>query len=132
MLEDAGDDDDALSAQDIVQRLLLAGVGTICVVGPNKCRIYGVPDDFVLPPPADVIMTDQSGSKDAFAAALASRIATNHGHMATPRDFYYAYHAMLVAGQSFGTSSSLPTRDEVASFEELLDERAGYVVGGNQ
>lgn len=131
MLEDAGDDDDALSEQDIVDRLLLAGVGTICVLGPNVCRIYGVPD-FVQPPPAAVITTDQSGSKDAFAAALASRIATNHGHTATPRDFYYAYHAMLVAGQSFGTSSSLPTRDEVASFEELLDERAGSVVGGNQ
>jgi ribokinase len=132
ILDDAGDDDDALSAQDIVQRLLLAGVGTICVLGPNECRIYGAPDDFVQPPPAAVITTDQSGSKDAFAAALASRIATNHGHMATPRDFYYAYHAMLVAGQSFGTSSSLPTRDEVASFEELLDERAGSVVGDNQ
>ena len=75
MLEDAGDDDDALSAQDIVQRLLLAGVGTICVLGPNECRIYGVPDDFVQPPPAAVITTDQSASKDAFAAALASRIA---------------------------------------------------------
>jgi ribokinase len=132
MLGDARDDDDALSAQDIVQRLLLTGVGTICVVGPNKCRIYGVPDDFVQPPPAAVITTDQSASKDAFAAALASRIATNHSHMATPYDFSYAYHAMLVAGQRFGTSSSLPTRDEVASFEELLDERAGSVVGGNQ
>ena len=50
MLEDAGDDDDALSEQDIVDRLLLAGVGTICVLGPNVCRIYGVPD-FVQPPP---------------------------------------------------------------------------------
>jgi ribokinase len=132
MLEDAEDDDDALSTEDIVQQLLLAGVGTICVVGPNKCRIYGVPDDFVQPPPAAVKTTDQAGSKDAFAAALASRIATNHGHTATPRDFYYAYHAMLVAVQRFGTSSSLPTRDEVASFEELLDERAGSVLGGNQ
>jgi ribokinase len=130
MLEDAGDDDDALSAEDIVQRLLLAGVGTICVVGPNKCRIYGVPDDFVQPPPAAVITTDQAASKDAFAAALASRIAAHR--TATPDDFYYAYHAMLVAGQSFGTSSSLPTRGEVAAFEELLDERAGSVVGGNQ
>lgn len=130
MLEDAGDDDDALSAQDIVQRLLLAGVGTICVVGPKKCRIYGLPDDFVQPPPPAVITTDLSASKDAFAAALASRIAAHH--TATPNDFYYAYHAMLVAGQSFGTSSSLPTRGEVASFEELLDERAGSVVGGNQ
>ena len=130
MLEDAGDDDDALSAQDIVQRLLLAGVGTVCVVGPNKCRIYGVPDDFVQPPPAAVITTDQSASKDAFAAGLASRIAAHR--TATPQDFYYAYHAMLVAVQRFGTSSSLPTRGEVASFEELLDERAGSVVGGNQ
>ena len=31
MLEDAGDDDDVLSVEDIVHRLLLAGVGTICV-----------------------------------------------------------------------------------------------------
>ena len=77
MLEDVGDDDDALSAQDIVHRLLLAGVGTICVLGPNQCRIYGVPDDFVQPPPAAVVTTDQSASKDAFAAALASRIAVN-------------------------------------------------------
>ena len=130
MLEDAGDDDDALSAQDIVQRLLLAGVGTVCVVGPNKCRIYGVPDDFVQPPPAAVITTDLSASKDAFAAGLASRIAAHR--TATPQDFYYAYHAMLVAVQRFGTSSSLPTRGEVAAFEELLDERAGSVVGGNQ
>ena len=130
MLEDAGDDDDALSEQDIVHRLLLAGVGTICVLGPNQCRIYGVPDDFVQPPPAAVITTDQSASKDAFAAALASRIAAHH--TATQQDFYYAYHAMLVAGQSFGTSSSLPTPGEIASFEELLNERAGSVVGGNQ
>ena len=78
MLEDAGDDDDELSAEDIVHRLLLAGVGTICVLGPNRCRIYGVPGDFVQPPPATVITTDQSGSKDAFAAALASRISINH------------------------------------------------------
>ena len=41
MLEDAGDDDDALSSRDIVERLLLAGVGTICVLGHNQCRIYG-------------------------------------------------------------------------------------------
>jgi ribokinase len=130
MLEDAGDDDDALSAEDIVQRLLLAGVGTICVVGPNKCRIYGVPDDFVQPPPATMNPTYLSASKDAFAASLASRIAA-HG-MATQQDFHYAYHAMLYAGTRFGTSSSLPTRGEIAAFEGLLDERAGSVVGGNQ
>jgi ribokinase len=130
MLEDAGDDDDALSAQDIVQRLLLAGVGTVCVVGPNQCRVYGGPDDFVQPPPAAVITTDQSASKDAFVAALATRVSTNHP--ATQHDFYYAYHAMLLAGTSFGTSKSLPTRGEIASFEELLNERAGSVVGGNK
>jgi sugar/nucleoside kinase (ribokinase family) len=130
MLEDAGDDDDELSAEDIVHRLLLAGVGTICVLGPNTCRIYGVPSDFVQPPPATVITTDQSGSKDAFAAALASRISISH--TATQQDYYYAYHAMLVAGTRFGTSSSLPTRDEIASFEELLNGRAGSGVGGNK
>lgn len=130
MLEDAGDDDDALSAQDIVHRLLLAGVGTICVLGPNQCRIYGGPDGFVQPPPAAVITTDQSASKDAFAAALASRVSANHP--ATQQDFYYAYHAMLVAGTRFGTSSSLPTHGEIASFEELLSERARSVVGGKQ
>jgi ribokinase len=130
LLEDAGDDDDALSTQDIVHRLLLAGVGTICVLGPNQCRIYGVPDDFVQPPPAAVITTDQSASKDAFAASLASRISASH--TATQQDFYYAYHAMLVAGTRFGTSSSLPTHGEIASFEELLNERAGSVVGGTQ
>ena len=116
--------------QDIAHRLLLAGVGTICVLGHNQCRIYGVPDDFAQPPPAAVITTDQSASKDAFAAVLASRISANH--TATQQDFYYAYHAMLVAGTRFGTSSSLPTHGEIASFEELLDERAGAAVGGNQ
>ena len=123
ILEDAGDDDDELSAEDIVHRLLLAGVGTICVLGPNRCRIYGVPDDFVQPPPATVITTDQSASKDAFAAVLASRISTKR--VAAQEDYYYAYHAMLVAGTRFGTSSSLPTHDEITSFEELLNERAG-------
>jgi len=127
MLEDAGDDDDALSAQDIAHRLLLAGVGTICVLGPNQCRIYGAPDDFVQPPPAAVIVTDQSASKDAFAAALASRIYANH--TVTQQDFYYAYHAMLVAGERFGTSSSLPTHGEIAAFEKTLSERAGSAVG---
>ena len=130
MLEDAGDEDDALSEQDIAHRLLLAGVGTICVLGPNQCRIYGVPDDFVQPPPAAVITTDQSASKDAFAAALAARISASH--TATQQDFHYAYHAMLVAGQSFGTSSSIPTPGEIADFEELLNERAGSVSGSNQ
>ena len=76
ILDDAGDDDDELSEEDIVHRLLLAGVGTICVLGPNRCRIYGGPDDFVQPPPATVITTDQSASKDAFAAVLASRISS--------------------------------------------------------
>jgi ribokinase len=132
MLKNAGDDDDALNEQGIVDRLLLAGVGTICVLGPNQCRIYGVPEDFLQPPPATVSTIYQSASKDAFAAALASRIAANHNHAATQQDFHYAYHAMLVAGQSFGTSSSLPTHGEIASFEELLDERAGSVAGGNQ
>jgi ribokinase len=130
MLEDAGDDDDALSAQDIVHRLLLAGVGTICVLGPNQCQIYGVPDDFVQPLPAAVITTDQSASKDAFAAALAARVSIHP--TATQQDYYYAYHAMLVAGTRFGTSSSIPTHGEIASFEELLNERAGSVVGGNK
>ena len=130
MLEDAGDDEDAGRTQDIVHRLLLAGVGTICVLGPNQCRIYGVPDDFVQPTPAAVITTDQSASKDAFAAALASRISANRAP--TQEDFDYAYHAMLVAGQRFGTSSSLPTRAEIDSFEELLKERAGSTFGGNQ
>jgi ribokinase len=130
MLEDAGDDDDVLSVQDIAHRLLLAGVGTICVLGSNQCRIYGVPDDFAQPPPATVITTDQSAAMDAFAAALASRISANQ--VATQQDFYYAYHAMLVAGQSFGTSSSLPTRGEIDSFEERLNEQAGSLVGGNQ
>jgi ribokinase len=129
MLEDAGDDDDALSSQDVVDRLLLAGVGTICVLGHNQCRVYGVPDDFVQPTPAAVIATDQSASMDAFAAGLASRIAAHR--TATQQDFHYAYHAMLVAGTRFGTSSSLPTHGEVASFEELLNERAGPVVGGS-
>jgi len=130
MLEDAGDDDDVLRAEDIVQRLLLAGVGTICVLGPNRCRIYGVPDDFVQPPPATVITTDQSASKDAFVAVLASKVAVNG--TATQQDYYYAYHAMLVAGTRFGTSSSLPTHEEIASFEELLSERAGSQVGGDK
>jgi ribokinase len=130
MLEDAGDDDDVLNAEDIVQRLLLAGVGTICVLGPNRCRIYGVPDDFEQPPPATVITTDQSASKDAFVAVLAAKIAANGA--ATQQDYYYAYHAMLVAGTRFGTSSSLPTHDEIASFEELLSERAGSQVGGDK
>jgi ribokinase len=130
MLEDAGDDEDVLSEEDIVHRLLLAGVGTICVLGPNWCRIYGVPDDFVQPPPATVIATDRSASKDAFTAALASKIAVNHA--ATQQDYYYAYHAMLVTGTRFGTSSTLPTNDEIASFEELLGERAGSQVGGDK
>jgi ribokinase len=130
MLEDAGDDDDALSVQDIAHRLLLAGVGTICLLGPNQCQIYGVPDDFVQPPPAAVITTDQSAAMDAFAASLASRISADE--VATQEDFYYAYHAMLVAGQRFGTSSSLPTHGEIASFEERLNEQAGSLVGGNQ
>jgi ribokinase len=130
MLEDSGDDDDELSAQDIVHRLLLAGVGTICVLGPNQCKIYGAPDDLVQPPPAAVVTTDQSASKDAFAAALAARVSINP--TATQQDYYHAYHAMLLAGTSFGTSSSLPTLDEIASFEELLNERAGSVVGGNK
>ena len=131
MLEDAGDDDDALSVQDIVDRLLLAGVGTICVLGPNQCRIYGVPDGFVQPPPAMVSATYQSASKDSFVAALASRIAARG--TATQHDFHYAYYAMLYAGTRFGTSSSLPTRSEIAAFEEeQLDERARSLVGGNQ
>jgi sugar/nucleoside kinase (ribokinase family) len=130
MLEDAGDDDDELSDEDIVQRLLLAGVGTVCVLGPNWCRIYGVPDDFVQPPPATVITTDRSASKDAFTAALASKVAINSA--LTQQDYYYAYHAMLVAGTRFGTSSSLPRHDEIASFEERLNERAGSGVGGDK
>jgi ribokinase len=131
ILEDAGDDDDVLSAQDIVHRLLLAGVGTICVLGLNQCRIYGdVPDDFVQPPAAAVITTDQSASKDAFAAALASRVSGSHAP--SQRDFYFAYHAMLVAGTRFGTSSSLPTPDEIASLENLLNERSGSVIGGDK
>jgi ribokinase len=130
MLEDAGDDDDALSVQDIVHRLLLAGVGTVCVLGLNQCRIYGVPDDFVQPPPAAVITTDQSASKDAFVAALASRLSSNQ--TPTEQDFYYAYYAMLVAGTRFGTSSSLPTHGEIVSFEKLLNERAATVIGGDK
>ncbi len=130
MLEDAGDDDDVLSTHDIVHRLLLAGVGTICVLGPNQCRIYGVSGDFVQPPPAAVITTDQSASKDAFAAALGSRVSTKQA--LTQEDFYYAYHAMLLAGEQFGTSSSLPTPDEIASFEERLNEQGGSVIGGNR
>ena len=129
MLEDAGDDEDALSTEDIVHRLLLAGVGTVCVLGPNQCRIYGVSDDVVQPPPAAVITTDQSASKDAFAAALASRLSNQ---LPTEQDFYYAYHAMLVAGQRFGTSSSLPTHGEIAAFEKVLNERAGSVIGGDK
>jgi ribokinase len=127
MVEDPGG---TLSVQGIVDRLLLAGVRTICVTGPNQCRIYGVPDDFVQPPHATVVMADQSASKDAFAAALASRIAASQ--TAKQQDFHYAYHAMLVAGQSYGTSSSLPTRGEIADFEELFDERARSVGGGTQ
>jgi ribokinase len=129
MLEDAGDDDDMRGTNDIVHRLLLAGVGTVCVLGPNQCRVYGVSDDFVQPPPAAVITTDQSGSKDAFAAVLASRVSVNHA--LAQQDFYYAYHAMLLAGEQFGTSSSLPTPGEIASFEERLNERGGSAVGGN-
>jgi ribokinase len=130
ILEDAGDDDDALSSQDIVQRLLLAGVGTVCVLGPNQCRVHGGPEGFVQPPPAAVITTDQSASKDAFAAALASRLSSNQ--VPTQQDFYYAYYAMLVAGTRFGTSSSLPMHGEITSLEQLLNERAGSVVGGDK
>ncbi len=68
-----------------------------------------------------MIATDLSASSDAFAAALASRIAVNHA--ATQQDYYYAYHAMLVTGTRFGTSSTLPTNDEIASFEELLGKK---------
>jgi ribokinase len=130
VLEDAGDDDDVLSSQDIIHRLLLAGVGTICVLGSNQCRVYGVPDDFVQPPPAAVITTDQSASKDAFAAALASRVSSDHPP--TQQDFYYAYCAMLVAATRFGTSSSLPTHSEITSLEKLLNERAGSSVGDDK
>jgi ribokinase len=126
ILEDAGDDDDTLT-EDIAQRLLLAGVGIVCVLGPNQCRVYGVPDDFVQPPPAPVITTDQSASKDAFVAALAARISRNGS--ASQQDFYYAYYAMLVAGTRFGTSSSLPTHGEIESLEKLLNERARSVGG---
>jgi ribokinase len=130
MLEETGDDDDIVSSQDIIDRLLLAGVGTICVLGSNQCRVYGVSNDFVQPAPAPMIITDQSGSKDAFAAALASRLAKND--VATVQDFHYAYYAMLTAGTRFGTSSSLPTDDEIKSLERRINERADSFAGGER
>jgi len=89
ILEDTSDDDSALSPQEIIDRLLLAGVAVICVISFNQCRIYGVSDDFIQPVPAEVVLTDQSASRDAFAAALASRVAASGS--ATERDFHYAY-----------------------------------------
>jgi sugar/nucleoside kinase (ribokinase family) len=130
MLEDAGGGHDTLSTEDIVQRLLLAGVGTICVLGRDWCRIYGVPDDFAQPQSAAVITTDRSASKDAFTAALASKVAIKSA--LTEQDYYYAYHAMLVAGERFGTSSSLPRHDEITSFEERLNEQPGSGVGDDK
>ncbi len=121
VLEDTGDDDDALSTRDIIDRLLLAGVGTVSVLGDNQCQIYGVPDTFAQPTPAPVVITDESASKDAFAAALASRIATRG--KASEEDFHYAYYAMLAAGMRFGTSSSLPTSDEILSLQERVSQR---------
>jgi ribokinase len=130
MLEDAGDEGNELSQRDIVQRLLLAGVGVICVLEPNQCQIYGLDEDLVLSAPAGVMTTDRSASKDAFVAALASRVSNNR--VPGQQDFRYAYHSMLVAGQSFGTSSSLPTDSEIKSLERLLAERAIPPVGDDK
>jgi ribokinase len=121
ILEDPGDDDDTLSARDTVDRLLLAGVGAVCVLGYNECEIHGMPDDFTQPTPAAVVITDESASKDAFAAALASRIVANG--KAAEEDFHYAYYAMLFAGMQFGTSSSLPTSSDISSLQELISQR---------
>lgn len=130
MLAETGDEDDTVSSQDIVDRLLLAGVGTICILGANECKVYGVPDDFIQPPPAAMITTDLSASKDAFAAALASRLSENQA--LKEQDFHYAYYAMLAAGTVFGTSSSLPTDDDIKSVERRISERAGSLVGGDK
>ncbi len=121
ILEDAGDDDDALGVRDIIDRLLLAGVRAVCVLGHNEAQIYSFQDDFTQPPPAAVVITDESATKDAFAAALASRIATHE--RATEEDFLYAYYAMLAAGMRFGTSSSLPTNDEILSLQDMINQR---------
>lgn len=130
LLEETGIYDDTVSSQDIVDRLLLAGVGTICVLGANQCRVHGVPDDFKQPDPAAVIITDQSASKDAFAAALASRLVKNRP--ATEQDFHYAFYAMLAAGMRFGTSSSLPTDSEIKSVEKQVTERTESIPGGGK
>jgi ribokinase len=130
MLEDTGDDDGALSSHDIIDRLLLAGVGRICVLGSNECRIYGVPNDFTQPTPAAVVVTDQSAAKDAFAAALAARIAEKGS--ATEEDFHYAYYAMLASEMRFGTSSSLPTNDEISSLQELINQRNSILIRGDR
>ena len=80
-----------------------------------------MPDDFKQPDPAAVIITDQSASKDAFAAALASRLVKNRP--ATEQDFHYAFYAMLAAGMRFGTSSSLPTDSEISLWKNRLLSR---------
>lgn len=130
ILEDSGDDDDKLSRRDIIDRLLLAGVHAICVLDRNECQIYGVQADFAQPAPAAVVITDESASKDAFAAALASRIATQG--KATEEDFHYAYYAMLAAGMQFGTSSSLPTSSEITSLQDMINQRTSSLKNGHR
>jgi sugar/nucleoside kinase (ribokinase family) len=109
------------SVDSIIHRLLLDGVGVICVLYGNRCHIYGMADDFIQPSQANVILTDSSASEDAFAAALAARLAA--GSTGVEQDFYFAYYAMLAAGRRLGTSSSLPTEGEIAALQERISGR---------
>ena len=131
MLEDAGDDDDALSSRDIVERLLLAGVGTICVLGHNQCRIYGVPDDFVQPPPAAVIRDLPIGLKGRLCRepCLTNRRSW-YGDSAGFPLRVSRYAGMLEHG--LAPHHRYPPAAKSLLLKNLLNERAGSLVGGNQ
>lgn len=114
-------DSEEFRSDDVVNNLLNAGVGVICVIDSNRCRVYGISDSFVELLSVAIAFTDESASKDAFAAALASRIVESG--TASEDDFQFAYYAMIAAGMRFGTSSSLPTQSEIKSVQELVSKR---------
>ena len=105
----------------------MAGVKTVCIVESRHCEILRVGHEVLSLPedirPEVISVTDPSASKDAFAAALATRLARNDGR-ATDDDFRFAFFAMLAAGARFGTSTALPVEAEIQRYEETLSQQA--------
>lgn len=104
--------DDDLTTDQLAARLLLLGVGAVCVIEHFGCTLRSNHLRLEVGP-VEAALEDTPGAHDAFTAALTSRVLKANGDL-TAEDLLWAVAAMTATAPFGRIPTSMPTADQVS------------------